>query len=237
MRGPSRRLVARAYGVKLTHPSIDRYPDCTMMRSLLLARVALLVAFAWLLGVVGPFDGTAAAQTLAAGTLKPRPKTKGRTYKIHIDSSPQQAAVYWDAGSTPAPRDFGIAGYTPLDLRLPKGPVKVIIELRGFKSVERDLDVRKTASVRVTMERANMPGKPDLRAGGDGSAAGAEVAITVWCAARSPTPSSSSPAIIRWRFAKPGTRHFRNGWTLARTSTARATSAWSAPSSRWVRCS
>jgi hypothetical protein len=148
-----------------------------MMRSPFLARVALLVTFAWLLGVAGPAERTSVAQTLAAGTLKPRPKTKGRTYKIHIDSSPQQAAVYWDAGSTPAPRDFGIAGYTPLDLRLPKGAAKIVIELRGFKTAERDLDVRKAESLSVTLERAPLPGKLDLRAGGDGSAAGAEVAI------------------------------------------------------------
>src|SRR4051794_32737260 len=148
-----------------------------MMRSPLLARVALLVGFSWLLGVAGPAERTSVAQTLAAGTLKPRPKTKGRTYKIHIDSSPQQAVVYWDAGSTPAPRDFGIAGYTPLDLRLPKGAAKIVIELRGFKTVERDLDVRKAESLSITLERAPMAGKLDLRAGGDGSAAGAEVAI------------------------------------------------------------
>lgn len=148
-----------------------------MMRSPLLARVALLVGFACLFNVVGPAERTAAAQTLAAGTLKPRPKTKGRTYKIHVDSSPQQAIVYWDAGPTPAPRDYGIAGYTPIDLRLPKGPAKIIIEMRGFKTVERDLDVRKADSLSITLERAPMPGHLDLRAGGDGSAAGAEVAI------------------------------------------------------------
>src|SRR5690348_17249565 len=148
-----------------------------MMRSPLLARVALLLGFAWLFSVVGPAERTAAAQVLAAGTLKPRPKTKGRTYKIHVDSSPQQAVVYWDAGPTPAPRDYGIAGYTPIDLRLPKGAGKIIIEMRGFKTVERDLDVRRADTLTVTLERAPMPGHLDLRAGGDGSAAGAEVAI------------------------------------------------------------
>ena len=148
-----------------------------MMRSPSVTRVALLVGVVSVLGLVGPGARPAAAQSAPAPAVKPRPKTKGRTYKIHIDSSPQQAAVYWDAGSTPAPRDFGIAGYTPLDLKLPKGAVKVIVELRGFKAIERDLDVRKAASIDFTLERAPLPGKLDLRAGGDGSAAGAEVAI------------------------------------------------------------
>jgi PEGA domain len=148
-----------------------------MMRSPSFARVALLVGIASLLGVVGPGERPAAAQSAAPTGIKPRPRLKGRSYKIHIDSSPQQALVYWDAGPTPSPRDFGIAGYTPIDLKLPKGPVKLIIELRGFKTQERDLDVRKAATIEATLERAPMPGKLDLRAGGDGSAAGAEVAI------------------------------------------------------------
>jgi hypothetical protein len=108
---------------------------------------------------------------------KPRPKMKGRMLKLHVDSSPQQAAVYWDAGATPAPRDYGIVGYTPIDLKVPKGAVKIIVELRGWRTQERDLDMRKAQSMTLTMERAPLPGKLDLRAGGDGSAAGAEVAI------------------------------------------------------------
>ena len=50
-----------------------------------------------LFGVVSALvSGDAAAQ------MQPRPQIKGRTYKLKVDSSPQQAAVYWDAGDTDA---------------------------------------------------------------------------------------------------------------------------------------
>lgn len=148
-----------------------------MMRSYSVVGSALLFGVASLLGAVGPQQSSALAQSAAPAAPKPRPRVKGKTYKVRIDSSPQQAAVYWDAGPSPSPRDYGIAGYTPLDLKLPKGPVKVIVELRAWKTQERDLDVRKNDSVTLTLERAPMPGKLDLRAGGDGSAAGAEVYV------------------------------------------------------------
>ena len=148
-----------------------------MMRSFSAVRWALLLGIASVLGVAGPGQPLALAQSAATAVVRERPKLKGKTYKVRIDSSPQQAAVYWDAGPSPSPRDYGIAGYTPLDLKLPKGPVKVIVELRAWKTQEKELDIKKAQTVSVTLERAAMPGKLDLRAGGDGSAAGAEVSI------------------------------------------------------------
>jgi PEGA domain len=172
-----RRAAGTAAASKLTRPSIRQYPRCTMTRTLSVLGSAWWLAMASLVGVVGPGETPALAQSAAPAVAKERARPKGRTYKVRIDSSPQQAAVYWDAGSSPSPRDFGIAGYTPLDLKLPKGPVKVIVELRAWKTQERDLDVRKAQTLTLTLERAPMPGKLDLRAGGDGSAAGAEVSI------------------------------------------------------------
>jgi hypothetical protein len=148
-----------------------------MMRSISAVRWVPLLGIASLLGVAGPGLSSALAQSAAPGVVRERPKVKGKTYKVRIDSSPQQAAVYWDAGPSPSPRDYGIAGYTPLDLKLPKGAVKVIVELRAWKTQEKDLDVKKAQTVSLTLERAAMPGKLDLRSGGDGSAAGAEVSI------------------------------------------------------------
>jgi hypothetical protein len=148
-------------------------------------RVRSIASLALVL-VIGSFVADAAAganrafaqsAVSAPGPIRPRPRVKGRAYKLKIDSSPQQAAVYWDAGSSPSPRDYGIAGYTPIDIKVPKGAVKIIVELRGFKTQERELEVRKAQPVAFTMERAPQPGKLDLRAGGDGSAAGAEVSI------------------------------------------------------------
>ena len=70
-----------------------------------------------LFGVVSALgSGDAAAQ------MQPRPKIKGKTYRLKVDSSPQQAAVYWDAGATGTPKTYGIAGYTPVTIKVPKGP-------------------------------------------------------------------------------------------------------------------
>src|SRR5215468_11922970 len=66
----------------------------------LLSVVALAV-------VSGLAPGGALAQT------QPRPPVKGR-YKVKIDSSPQQAAVYWDSSPDQQPKQYGIAGYTPI---------------------------------------------------------------------------------------------------------------------------
>src|SRR6185369_8308912 len=145
---------------------------------------ALLLGVGWPAGVsvrvmgLGPVLGEAQALAQSADSqVRPRPKIKGRPIKIRIDSSPQQAVVYWYAGTNPSPRDYGIAGHTPIDRKMPKGPVKIIVAMRGWKTQERQLDVRKPQTVSITMERAPQPGKLDLRAGGDGSAAGAEVFI------------------------------------------------------------
>jgi hypothetical protein len=99
--------------------------------------------------------------------------------RLKIDSSPQQATVYWDVvapGAPSDPRGYGVAGYTPVTLKVPRGTVKVIVELRGFRPVERELD-RKTRTMTFTLERAPEAGKLDLRAGRDGAAAGAEVIV------------------------------------------------------------
>ena len=122
-------------------------------------------------GVVsGLAAGDAAAQALSA-----RPPLKGRTHKLKIDSSPQQATVFWDAGASPNPKAFGVAGYTPITIKVPKGQVKVIVEMSGFKAQEQTLDVRKSQSVSFTLERAPRVARLDLQATGD--AAGGEVFI------------------------------------------------------------
>src|SRR5450755_3836127 len=142
-----------------------------MIRFPVLAAAALSLGAA-IIGVVPGFDaGTALAQTLA------RPRIKGRAYRLKVDSSPQQATVYWDAGDKPDPKTFGVAGYTPLTLKVPKGSVKIVVEFAGFKSEERTLEVRKSQNVLVTLERAPKMARLDLQAAPDSGGAGAEVFI------------------------------------------------------------
>src|SRR5258706_8120326 len=120
------------------------------------------------LGVVVVLSGTARAD-------EARPAFKGR-HKIKVDSSPQQAAVYWAVGAG-TPKSYGIAGYTPITLKMPKGGVKIVVELAGWKPQEKTLDLKKSQTVTFTLERAPQPAKLDLQSTTDGSAAGADVKI------------------------------------------------------------
>ncbi len=148
-----------------------------MIRTTRLAAAAFLT-IATLCGLAG---GEARAQTAAAAapsTPLPRPRIKGRQHRLKVDSSPQQAAVYWDVGSAAsAPKNYGIAGYTPLTIKVPRGPVKIVVELPGWKAQEQTLDVRKSQTVSFTLERAPQVAHLDLRATSEGGAAGAEVFI------------------------------------------------------------
>jgi hypothetical protein len=105
-----------------------------------------------------------------------RPPVKGRAHKVKVDSSPQQAAVYWIAGQTGNAKDFGIAGYTPITIKVPRGPVTFVVELQGFKPQTKALDVKKSQTVSFTLERAPAVAKLDLQTT-DGSATGAEIKI------------------------------------------------------------
>ncbi|HVV50178.1 MAG TPA: PEGA domain-containing protein [Polyangia bacterium] len=135
---------------------------------------ALVVLGAALSGAAPGFEPSPA---VAQQSPALRPRIKGRAYRLKVDSSPQQATVYWDSGAAPNPKAFGIAGYTPITLKVPKGPVKVIVEMAGFKPQEQTLDVRRSQPLTFTLERAPAMAKLDLQAGADGGAAGAEVFI------------------------------------------------------------
>jgi hypothetical protein len=105
-----------------------------------------------------------------------RPPVKGRTHRVKVDSSPQQAAVYWAAG-TGQPKDYGIAGYTPITLKVPHGAVTFVVELQGFKSQQKAMDVKKSQNIAFTLERAPAVAKLDLQSTSDGTATGADVTI------------------------------------------------------------
>jgi hypothetical protein len=110
----------------------------------------------------------------ALGQTQPRPPVKGK-YKLKIDSSPQQGAVYWDSSPNQQPKLYGIAGYTPITIKVPKGAVKIIVELSGFKPFEQVLDVRKNTSISPTLERAPRMARLDLQSNTD--SAGADAVI------------------------------------------------------------
>src|SRR5262245_24598117 len=147
-----------------TRPA-NRRPIFRMIRSLSLATITCVI-----IGAIVPAEAMAQQP-------QPRPRIHGRTYKVKVDSSPQQAAVYWDASDRPAPKDYGIAGYTPITIKVPKGQVKFLVELQGWKTQEQTVTIKKNQTVTVTLERAPQPARLDLQSSAGGSAVGGDVLI------------------------------------------------------------
>jgi hypothetical protein len=143
-----------------------------MIRSRL-AAAPVMFAVAFTVASLGGASGLGGVPALAQ---QARPTVKGRSHKIKIDSSPQQAAVYWAAGTDKA-KDYGIAGYTPITLKVPRGAVTVVVELQGWKPQEKSLDVKKSQTFTFTLERAPQPAKLDLQSTTDGTATGGDVKI------------------------------------------------------------
>ena len=133
-----------------------------------------VVAFLSILSTLAFLAGSALLPGQAGAQTQPRPAAKGR-YKVKIDSSPQQAAVYWDASPNQQPKLYGIAGYTPITIKVPKGAVKIVLELSGFKPFEQVLDVRKSTTISPTLERAPRMARLDLQSNTD--SAGADAVI------------------------------------------------------------
>jgi hypothetical protein len=181
-----------------------------MIRPTMLAAAALALGAAILGGMPGLDEGAALAQTPSV-----RPRIYGRAHRLKVDSSPQQATVFWDAGDKPDPKSFGVAGYTPLTLKVPRGSVKIVIELAGFKSEERTLDVRKSQSVLLTLDRAPRMARLDLQSAPDGGGAGAEVFIDG--ADRGTAPNSFELGAGRHQVEvrKPGYKSFSDWFDLA----------------------
>jgi hypothetical protein len=95
-----------------------------------------------------------------------------KKYKVKVDSSPQQAAVYVENKAA------GIAGYTPAELKLEKGDHKLILELPGYKPMETTVTVKPRAGqeFKYVLERQARPATLDVRASDD-SANGATLNI------------------------------------------------------------
>jgi hypothetical protein len=111
---------------------------------------------------------TVAAAPAAAQTL---PLPSGHKMRIVIDSAPQQAAIYVNDKS------YGIQGYTPSTLKLPKGTYTIILELPGFKAVSRPVTVVRSTQLMFPLEREAKPATLDVRSVSNDSASGGTVYI------------------------------------------------------------
>ncbi|MFH0900094.1 MAG: PEGA domain-containing protein [Pseudomonadota bacterium] len=126
---------------------------------------------ALLASMVVAFVATLATTTSTSwAQAKPRPDRHGRRYAVKIDSSPQQATIYLDD------KLYGIVGYTPYATKLAKGEYRLIVELPGYKAVERQIAVnRGSGDFFVLLEREVRPGTVDVQAAADPNIVGAEI--------------------------------------------------------------
>ncbi|MCP4443871.1 MAG: PEGA domain-containing protein [Myxococcales bacterium] len=102
----------------------------------------------------------------------PRPKRKGRKYKVRIDSAPQQAAIYLDD------EKYGIVGYTPWSGRIQSGDWKVIIKKDGYEDATRVVSVKRTRRTQETfmpLVKQERPAVLEVRADADKNAFNAQV--------------------------------------------------------------
>jgi hypothetical protein len=108
----------------------------------------------------------------AAAQQVPRPRKRGRKYKVRIDSAPQQAAIYLDD------EKYGIVGYTPWSGRLQKGDWKVILKKDGYEVATRVIQVkrsRRTQETFLPLVKKEEPAVLEVRADADKNAFNAEI--------------------------------------------------------------
>jgi PEGA domain len=98
------------------------------------------------------------AQAPATAPGMPPASRPGHKMRVKIDSTPQQAAVYVDS------KDYGIQGYTPTTIKLPRGAYTIILELPGFRAVQKPISVSRSATFQFVLERAARPAVLDVRA-------------------------------------------------------------------------
>ena len=151
---------------------------------------------------LGPKDASAQG-------VRPRPRYRGRKHWLRLDSSPQQATVYWDIvkpGKQTNPKAYGVAGYTPAKLRVPRGLVKIVIEADGFETIERELNVRRSQTHNFTLARATQKAKLNLQGAG---AAGAQVKIDNQSVGTMPNVFELSPGRHQIEIVKSGFQPFK----------------------------
>jgi hypothetical protein len=128
----------------------------------LLRRASALVVLALVLAVSSSADAQ----------VEPRPVYKGTKYKIRVDSSPQQAAVYIDD------KKYGIVGYTPWEGTIVKGNWKLIVEKEGYEPSEKPVIVARTKKLQeffLPLTKKVDPGRIDVRTDADANVFNAEV--------------------------------------------------------------
>ncbi len=132
----------------------------------LLRRLSVILSLVVGVAVFASSVGVATAQQV------PRPRKKGRKYKVRIDSAPQQAAIYLDD------EKYGIVGYTPWTGSLQSGDWKLIIKKDGYEDATRVVSVKRTRRTQETfmpLVKQEQPAVLEVRADADKNAFNAQV--------------------------------------------------------------
>ncbi len=140
---------------------------------------------------------------------KPRPPlAKGHKMRIKVDSAPQQAAVYVDS------KEYGIEGYTPTTLKLPKGDYLIIVEAPGFRPVERRVRVTRSEGFIFTLERQARPAVLDVRSTSDDSATGGQLYVDGAQLGKVPARIEVAAGSHLIEVKKPGFKDYRDNATV-----------------------
>jgi hypothetical protein len=141
------------------------------------------------------------------------PLPAGHKMRIKIDSAPQQAAIYVND------KQFGIQGYTPATLKLPKGPYTIILELPGFKSMSRPITVVKSQTFMFPLDREAKPATLDVRSVSNDSASGGQLFVDGQQTGTVPGRVTLSPGSHLVEVKKPGFNDYREQTTVAEGET------------------
>lgn len=139
--------------------------NCAQRRSHLRSHLRSLIAIGTLLMLT--------LSTLAfAQTPTKRPKRRGRSYAVVINSTPTGATIYLDD------KVYGVFGTTPWKGRLVAGSYQLMLERAGSVSVTQTVEVaRNTKTIDVTLDREIKPSVIGVTALTDPAIVGADVVI------------------------------------------------------------
>ncbi|MSP63700.1 MAG: PEGA domain-containing protein [Myxococcales bacterium] len=162
------------------------------MRSRSLVVSLVLLAFAGLPAV-------------AMAQMQPRPEwQKGHRMRIKIDSIPQQATIYIDS------KAYGVQGYTPSEIKLPKGTYRIILEKEGHKTEEHPIAITRSQPYMFPLVKQARPAILDVRAANDQSAAGGSITVDGTPVGAVPNQVEVSAGTHTLEVKRPGFNDYRD---------------------------
>jgi hypothetical protein len=129
--------------------------------------------------------------------------------RVKIESQPSEAAIYIDS------KDAGIKGYTPSTLRLPKGAYTVILELPGYKPVQKSITVSRAQAFLFPLEKQGRAAIDVRAAPSNDAATGAQLTVDGTAAGTVPSHVEVAAGTHKLAVSKPGFLDWSDTETLA----------------------